>query len=77
MLVDAKINHLPVRKDEAPRTTSGKVVNLMDALRKSLGTDRTVVKVPKKPVVSGRAPARKDFGLVKAPAKSAGNRKSA
>jgi non-homologous end joining protein Ku len=36
-LVDAKINHLPVPKDEAPRATSGKVVNLMDALRKSLG----------------------------------------
>jgi DNA end-binding protein Ku len=76
-LVDAKINHLPVPKDEPPRAASGKVVNLMDALRKSLGTDRTAAKVPKKPVVSEKAPARKGIGLVKASAKSAGKRKSA
>jgi DNA end-binding protein Ku len=76
-LVDAKINHLPVPKDEAPRATSGKVVNLMDALRKSLGSDRTSAKVSKKPVVSERSPARKGIGLVKPPAKSAGKRKSA
>ncbi len=36
-LVDAKINHLPIPKDEAPAPSKGKVINLMDALRKSLG----------------------------------------
>ncbi|MGH9595251.1 MAG: Ku protein, partial [Edaphobacter sp.] len=34
-LVEAKINNLPVPKDEAPEPR-GKVVNLMDALRKSI-----------------------------------------
>jgi DNA end-binding protein Ku len=70
-LVEAKINHLPVPKDEAPKASSGKVVNLMDALRKSIGTDPKV----KKPVASEKDP-RKGIGLVKAPAKVA-KRKSA
>jgi DNA end-binding protein Ku len=74
-LVDAKINHLPIPKDEAPRATSGKVVNLMDALRRSLG--EKAASSPKKPVVSEKVPARKGIGLVKAPAKSVSKRKSA
>jgi DNA end-binding protein Ku len=74
-LVDAKINHLPIPKDEAPRANSSKVVNLMDALRKSLG--EKAASAPKKPVVSEKSPARKDIGLVKPPAKSASKRKSA
>jgi DNA end-binding protein Ku len=36
-LVEAKVNHAPVPKDEAPKAARGNVVNLMDALRKSLG----------------------------------------
>jgi DNA end-binding protein Ku len=67
-LVDAKINHLPLSKDEALRTTSGKVVNLMDALRKSLSGDKPASTV-KKQVASENTPARKGIGLVKAPAK--------
>jgi DNA end-binding protein Ku len=35
-LVDAKLKHLPIPKDEAPAPTRGKVINLMDALRKSV-----------------------------------------
>jgi DNA end-binding protein Ku len=35
-LVDAKLKHLPVPKDEAPAPVRGKVINLMDALRKSV-----------------------------------------
>jgi len=75
-LVDAKVNHLPIPKDEAPRTTSGKVVNLMDALRKSLGDEKSA-RVPKKPVASEKTPARKGIGLVKAASKGTGKRKSA
>jgi hypothetical protein len=37
-LVDAKINHLPVPQDEGEQPRRGNVVNLMDALRKSLGS---------------------------------------
>ena len=36
-LVDAKLKHLPVPQDEAPAPERGKVINLMDALRKSIG----------------------------------------
>jgi len=70
-LVEAKINHLPVPKDEAPKATSGKVINLMDALRKSVASD------PKaKKAVASEKDARKGIGLVKTPAK-APRRKSA
>jgi DNA end-binding protein Ku len=70
-LVDAKVNNLPVPKDEAPKATSGKVINLMDALRKSVAADPKM----KKPVASEKD-ARKGIGLVKTPAKVA-KRKSA
>ncbi len=36
-LVEAKVNHQPVPKDEPAAPVRGKVVNLMDALRKSVG----------------------------------------
>ena len=36
-LVEAKVNHMPVPKDEPAAPARGKVVNLMDALRKSVG----------------------------------------
>jgi DNA end-binding protein Ku len=66
-LVDAKLKHLPVPKDEAPSVSSGKVINLMDALRKSIGSQAKATRMPpKKPVVSTKAPAaRKGIGLVK------------
>jgi DNA end-binding protein Ku len=74
-LVNAKVNHLPIPKDEVPQVRSGKVVNLMDALRKSLGSDTKAV--PKKLVASEKAPVGKGIRLVKAPAQRAGKRKSA
>jgi DNA end-binding protein Ku len=61
-LVDAKVNHLPIPKDEAPRASSGKVINLMDALRKSLGGADTV-KRPKKPVVSTKSRPGRELDL--------------
>jgi DNA end-binding protein Ku len=35
-LVEAKVNHLPIPKDEPVAPQRGKVINLMDALRKSV-----------------------------------------
>jgi len=35
-LVEAKVKHLPIPHDEAPAPERGKVINLMDALRKSV-----------------------------------------
>ncbi len=37
-LVEAKVNHAPVPKDEPAAPARGKVVSLMDALRKSVGS---------------------------------------
>jgi DNA end-binding protein Ku len=37
-LVEAKLKHAPIPKDEAPAPARGKVINLMDALRKSVGS---------------------------------------
>jgi DNA end-binding protein Ku len=66
-LVDAKLKNLPVPRDEAPRAQPGKVVDLFDALRKSLNSDRKAKSAPaKKSVVSTKEPAaRKGMRLVK------------
>jgi DNA end-binding protein Ku len=72
-LVEAKVNNLPVPIDEEPRRQPAKVVNLMDALRKSIGPD---TRLGKKPPKSEKEPAAKKIGLVKSPVKTA-KRKSA
>jgi DNA end-binding protein Ku len=77
-LVDAKVNHLPVPKDEVSQTSRGKVINLMDALRKSLGGAETAVgKATKKPVASAKPEAKKGIGLVNPSHKTTAKRKSA
>ena len=63
-LVDAKVNHMPVPKDEVVQPSRGNVINLMDALRKSVGDQQT-----KKPVASAKTPLKKGIGLVKPSAK--------
>jgi DNA end-binding protein Ku len=77
-LIDAKVNNLPVPKDEVAEPR-GKVVNLMDALRKSLSgdDDGSGKRVPKKPVASEKADAKKGIGLVKPAAKAPAKRKTA
>lgn len=66
-LVDAKIKHLPIPTEEAPKPQTGKLINLMDALRKSLG-DAAEQSVPKKPPV--KAEPGKGIAVVKSPSKS-------
>ena len=76
-LVEAKVNNMPVPIDEGPKQRPSNVVNLMDALRKSIGSEeRPAAGAAKKPVKSVKEPAAKGIGIVKAPAKSA-KRKSA
>jgi DNA end-binding protein Ku len=77
-LIEAKVNKMPVPTDETAEP-KGKVVNLMDALRKSLGgTDSGSGKsVPKKPAASVKADSKKGIGLVKTSAKAPAKRKSA
>jgi DNA end-binding protein Ku len=73
-LVHAKINNQPIPIDEAPRQRPNNVVNLMDALRKSIGADSG----EKKPVKSAKpAPAAKPAKIEKVAAKPASKRKSA
>ncbi len=65
-LVDAKINNLPIPIDEAPRKQPTNVVNLMDALRKSVGAD---TRLSKKPPKNEKAAPAKKIALVKSQAK--------
>jgi len=78
-LVDAKINHLPVPQDEGEQPRRGNVVNLMDALRKSLGSAAAtpVGRSTKKPAASVRPEPKKGIGLVKSSGKPGTKRKSA
>ncbi len=73
-LVDAKINNLPIPTEEAPKPQTGKVINLMDALRKSLGED---ARGAKKPPKSEKEPQTRKLGLVKSQSKAPAKRKSA
>jgi DNA end-binding protein Ku len=59
-LVDAKVQHAPIPRDE-PAPTTGKVINLMDALRKSVERDEAAP--PKK--ASGREVAPKPAAAAK------------
>jgi len=75
-LVDAKLKHMPIPVDEAPAPRANNVINLMDALRKSVG-DAAAARGAKKPPVSENELAKKGIGIVKAPAKTASKRKTA
>lgn len=72
-LVEAKVNHMPVPKDEPVAPAQGKVVSLMDALRKSVGNvgaeealaaaERAEKKAAKAP--TKQAAAKEGIALVK------------
>ena len=57
-LVEAKVNNMPVPIDEAPAQRPSNVVNLMDALRKSIGGEARPA-AGKKPVKSAKEPPAK------------------
>jgi DNA end-binding protein Ku len=65
-LVEARINNLPVPIDEAPRKQPANVINLMDALRKSIGPD---TRAGKKPPKSEKELPAKKIALVKSNAR--------
>ncbi len=62
-LVDAKLKHLPVPHEEIAPPVRGKVVNLMDALRKSVGGEGSADLPEKKPAASARALPNEKVGL--------------
>jgi DNA end-binding protein Ku len=61
-LVQAKIDHAPIPKDEVPAPQRGKVISLMDALRKSIGDDAAESTAKKPPT---KHAAAKGITLVK------------
>ncbi len=74
-MVEAKVHNAPIPKDE-PAPKSAKVVNLMDALRKSVQRDEEAAAPPKKSATKApAAAAKKGIELVKA--KTGKSRKSA
>jgi DNA end-binding protein Ku len=77
-LVNAKANHLPVPQDEAITPNRGSVINLMDALRRSVGADaKASASSPKKKSSAGAKDLpNKGLGLVN-PNKTPMKRKSA
>jgi DNA end-binding protein Ku len=75
-LVEAKVNNLPIPTEEAPKPQTGKVINLMDALRKSISADADA-RTAKKPPKSEKEPQTRKLGLVKGQSKTPAKRKSA
>jgi DNA end-binding protein Ku len=74
-LVEAKVKHAPIPREE-PAPKSAKVINLMDALRKSVRGD--AAPAAKKASATPAAASRKGISLVKPAAGKAGkSRKSA
>jgi DNA end-binding protein Ku len=63
-MVEAKVKHAPIPKDE-PAPASGKVINLMDALRKSVQGDEAPAGKKKAPARATAAEAQKGIELVK------------
>lgn len=68
-LVDAKVNHQPVPQDEPVAPARGKVVNLMDALRKSVGssgaeTGAAPTAAPRKKVAKAAGAEKRGIALV-------------
>lgn len=69
-LVEAKVKHAPIPKDEASASKRGKVINLMDALRKSVGAGESGESwaTKKKPVA--KSDGDEGLSLIKPTAKS-------
>jgi DNA end-binding protein Ku len=69
-LVQAKIDHAPIPKDEAPAAPRGKVVSLMDALRKSIGSEPQEEALPRKKPAARHGTAAAE-GITLVPGKAA------
>jgi len=75
-LVEAKVKHAPIPREE-PAPKSAKVINLMDALRKSVRGDAAPAAKKKTFAKPAAAGPRKGISLVKPAAGKAKSRKSA
>jgi DNA end-binding protein Ku len=78
-LVHAKLKHLPIPQEEEAKPTKGKVVNLMDALRKSVrsgDTEAPARRSSKSAPAAKKAAAKHGLALVKGHGKSRAEAKS-
>jgi DNA end-binding protein Ku len=75
-LVEAKVKHAPIPREE-PARKSAKVINLMDALRKSVRGDETPAAQKKGVAKSTGTGSKKGLTLVKSSTKAGRSRKSA
>jgi DNA end-binding protein Ku len=64
-LVEAKVKHAPIPKDEVPVTKRENVVNLMDALRKSVADDGAIGVSGSKKRTAEKVARKKGIALVK------------
>jgi len=82
-LVEAKVKHAPIPQDEVAAPRRAQVVNLMDALRKSVdggetaAAQSTPAKKPAGSVKASKTEAKGGISLVKTPKSPSGKRKSA
>src|SRR5882762_4131334 len=74
-MIEAKVKHLPIPREE-PAPKGAKVINLMDALRKSVRGDEAPAAKKKSAARPAAVQGRKGIALVK-PAKPSKSRKSA
>lgn len=70
-LVEAKLAHAPIPRDEAPKHQRGKVINLMDALRSSLKGGNSIDETSAKKTQTAAKHSHKGPTLVKGSTKSA------
>ncbi|MDQ2925017.1 MAG: Ku protein [Acidobacteriota bacterium] len=75
-LVEAKVKHAPIPTDEDVKPKRGQVINLMDALRKSVSAKSDAHETPaprrmETKAVDKKADAKKGLSLVKLPPKAA------
>jgi DNA end-binding protein Ku len=75
-LVEAKVKHLPIPQEEPARKTA-KVINLMDALRKSVRGDEAPAATKKGVARSTGTESKKGLTLIKSSTKTGRSRKSA
>ena len=81
-LVDAKLKHAPIPREESPAPTKGKVINLMDALRKSVNSGdkpvkRTAAASKKHGLSLVKGAAKKQAHSAAKPTRATAKRKSA
>jgi len=76
-LVEAKLKHAPMPQDEAPARPTGKVINLMDALRRSVGSGTTEEKKTEEKKTEARKGPTLVKGSPKRPARAVSKQKAA